>query len=90
MTVVNLRSLRNEADFLPASIDDAAAVRAAVLEAGHTPALADGLVGWLIAKAAGHADNSSPTTRSRYRRILATLPPTVSGNATGRYRTLAA
>jgi hypothetical protein len=85
MSVVNIRALRNEADHLPSSIEEAASVRAAIIDAGHSPTLADSVVGWLIAKAAGHADATSPTTRSKYRRVLATLPGTVRSGATGRY-----
>jgi len=84
MTVVNLRALRNEADHLPSSLEEAAAIRAALLDAGQPPQVADGIVGWLIAKATGQPDLTAATTRSRYRRVLATLPPTVGNNATGR------
>lgn len=90
MSVVNLRALRNEADFLPSSIDDAARVRQAIIDAGNPAQVADGIVGWLISKAAGHPDRTASDTRSRYRRILATLPPTVGNNATGRYLSKAA
>lgn len=89
MSVVNIRALRNEADHLPASLEDAAAVRRSLIDAGQTPQVADGIVGWLVAKATGEPDYTSAPTRSRYRRILATLPVAGSSGATGRYLRMA-
>jgi hypothetical protein len=77
----NLRALRVEAAFMPASVEAAAQLRQQLVDAGHSSALADGIVGWLIGKAAGHVDRSSSATRSSYRRILSALP-LESGDAT--------
>lgn len=66
-------SLRNEADWLPSDLDDLAALRRQIIEAGHPGHVANGLIGWLLAKAVGERDATSPTTRSKYRKILAGL-----------------
>lgn len=88
---VNIRALRNEADFLPEQVSDLASVRENVLAAGHAPAVADGIVGWLVAKANGQPDLTSSKTRSRYRRILAELPTSAKvRRAMGAYRVRAA
>lgn len=64
---------RNEADWLPSDVDDLVELRRRVIELGQSPSVANGLVGWLLSKAAGEEDRSGPNTRARYRRILAEL-----------------
>jgi hypothetical protein len=83
MSVVNLRALRNEADHLPSSLDEAMTVRRRLIEAGQSRAIADGIMAWLVTKATGEPDTTDAATRSRYRRILATIPP-LHSRATGR------
>lgn len=69
------RDLRNEADYLPETVEDLVDLRQLVIEAGHSAPVANGLVGWLLSKAAGEADTTSSRTRSTYRKILAELEP---------------
>jgi hypothetical protein len=66
---------RNEADFLPESLEDLADLRRRVMDAGHSAPVANGLLGWLVSKAAGEDDVTNSVTRSKYRKILAELPP---------------
>lgn len=73
-------SLRNEAEWIPTSMETLAALRARLTEAGHPAAIVSGLTGWLVAKGAGEEDRTSSDTRSRYRRILADLE-TLDGEA---------
>lgn len=68
------RDLRNEATYLPTSVEELVALRQAVIDLGHTEQIANGLIGWLIAKAGRQPDAGSARTRSAYRKILAELP----------------
>ena len=65
--------LRNEAAYLPESVEDLADLRRRVIAAGYPQQTASGIVGWLVAKAAGDPDLTSAPTRSQYRKILAEL-----------------
>lgn len=69
------RDLRNEAAWLPATLDELEDVRGRLVDAGHPPPIVNGLTGWLVAKALGERDATASDTRSRYRRILAELGP---------------
>ena len=71
----NRRGLRNEAAFLPTSVEDLAELRRRIVDAGHPAQTASGIVGWLVAKTAGDPDPTSAPTRSQYRKILAELEP---------------
>ena len=73
VATVNQRALRNEAAWLPETLEDAVAVRRAIMDAGYARAHADGVVGWLVGKAAGEPDTTGQAVRSRYRKLLATL-----------------
>jgi hypothetical protein len=68
-----------EAPFLPETFDELLELRRQLRAAGHSPAVVNGVVAWLVGKAAGEPDESAATTRSRYRRILSDLgaPTTV-------------
>lgn len=67
------RDLRGEADFLPSTVEDLVELRRQLVAAGHPDQVASGILGWLVAKAAGDPDQTSPTTRATYRKILAGL-----------------
>jgi hypothetical protein len=78
---VDPRSIREEGPWLAwlNTLDDAAELRALVLEAGESAPIAGGLVAWLIAKKSGHPDLSESKTRAKYRRLLAELGPPPTG-----------
>lgn len=65
--------IRNEASWIPRSFDDVEDLRERLIEAGHSAAIVNGLTGWLMAKALGHVDETSASTRTRYRKVLAEL-----------------
>lgn len=78
------KDLRIEAQFLPDSLGDLLALRPRLvamiatgevdgIRASSADTVADGIVGWLVAKAAGETDTLTASTRSRYRRILGQL-----------------
>lgn len=69
----NPRALRNEADYLPGSLEDLIELRSRVITAGHSAPVANGLIGWLLSKANGEPDVTGPDTRAKYRKILAGL-----------------
>lgn len=48
-------------------------LRAQLLEQGVSPAVADGIVGWVTGRAAGQVDGRSPATAAAYRRQLRQL-----------------
>lgn len=64
---------RNEADFVPESVEDLAELRRRIIAAGYSASVANGLLGWLVSKGAGEADVTESKTRSKYRKILAEL-----------------
>ena len=77
------RDLMIEADYLPASVADLAELRRQLVQmiasgectevkSSSANTTADSIVGWLVSKLDG-ADQLSPDTRSRYRRILGQL-----------------
>jgi len=87
------RDLRIERHYLPSSIDELSELRQRVLDLGEPEPTANGLIGWLVAKASGEVDASSAPTRSKYRRILARLDeldPAGPGRRTGGYTRLGA
>lgn len=78
------KDLMIEGAFLPSSVEDLIDLRDRVVELiaagdvdGIKPsgadAVANGITGWLVAKAAGQTDTLSAPTRSRYRKVLAAL-----------------
>ncbi|HEV8675001.1 MAG TPA: hypothetical protein VGX21_13220 [Methylomirabilota bacterium] len=73
-------SVKNEGPYIPEpeAVEDLIALRRAIIDAGHSPSTAAGLVGWLVAKAAGDPDTTGPSTRSNYRKILDELKPVVA------------
>ena len=62
-----------ERDFVPATLEEAAELRRAIITAGHGPAVASAIVGWLLEKSHEGIDRSGQPTRARYRRVLASL-----------------
>lgn len=83
---VTARHLRNERESLPDDLDDLLELRAAILAAGYSRRVADGVIGWLVGIVAGdhgRPDAVSGPTRARYRRVLADVagrPPNEPGN----------
>jgi hypothetical protein len=73
MSEINPRSITDEGPFIPASLADVIDLRQRVLDAGHSESVANGVVGFVVAKAAGEATPLTDVTRSRYRRILREL-----------------
>lgn len=69
------RDLRNEAEHLPESVEDAAVLYDRLIEAGHSPSVALAISGWTTIKATGRPDPTNSATRARYRKILAELEP---------------
>jgi hypothetical protein len=67
------KDLREEAEHLPASLDDLIGLHDRVVELGISRQVADGLCMWVLAKQRGAADNTGSDTRARYRKILAQL-----------------
>lgn len=72
-TKMRADALRNEADWLPEDLGDLVDLRRRIIAAGHASQVANGIVGWLLSKAAGERDDTASDTRSRYRKILAEL-----------------
>lgn len=64
--------LRNEAAYLPSSLEELEDVRRRLVAAGTRPATASGVVGWLLAKAHGE-DPTDSVTRSKYRKLLTSI-----------------
>lgn len=67
---VNKRALRNEAAWLPRSLDDVVIVTRVLAEAEVPNQMANGIVGWLVAKSAGLPDRTSERSRAAYRKVL--------------------
>ena len=59
-----------EQDFTPTTVADLVELRRAVLDAGWSDAVANGLIGWLVGRSTGGVDTSGAPTSARYRRIL--------------------
>ena len=72
-TKINRRALRDEAAFLPLTMESVQELRRALQDAGHSHRVANGVCSWLMAKQNGESDETAPDTRSRYRRILTEL-----------------
>jgi hypothetical protein len=72
-TGTNPRSLTIEAAWLPESLDELQETRRRLTEAGYSHREVAGCAGWLLAKAAGDPDMTSPESRSKYRRMLEAL-----------------
>lgn len=63
-----------EKDFVPATLEEAAELRRALVDRGLlSPAEASGLVGWQLEKAFDGVDHTSKTTRAKYRKALKAL-----------------
>ncbi len=73
MAEINLRALRNEAEWLPSSLDDVVAIHDVLKASGQSDQVTNGIVGWLVSKKAGRPDNLGSPTRSTYRKVLAGL-----------------
>jgi hypothetical protein len=67
------RDIRNESAWLPEDLDELLYVTGCAEAEGHPPQVAKGLGMWLVEKALGLPDKTSAPTRSRYRKILASL-----------------
>lgn len=70
----NQHSRLPEEDWAPNTLEDLIDLRHKVIAADIAPRTADRLIAWVLTKAAGEPDQTSPNTRSNYRKILATLP----------------
>ena len=84
MSMTERKDLRIEGEFIPLEVEDLIALRTRVVDlvaAGEIedvkPKMADsvanGITGWLVAKASGDRDTLAASTRSRYRRVLTRL-----------------
>src|SRR5712671_874773 len=79
MTTKNTTDLRDgwkkrgiEWAMLPATLDDLAQLREEILRLGEPAQVANGLLGWLTARAKGQDTSGTGTpTAARYRKILA-------------------
>lgn len=82
------RSIRDEAEWIREnlSVVELADLRQRIMEHGHSSQVADRLVGWIVAKAAGRGDETSSDTRARYRKILAELGPAGEPEPSGKGR----
>lgn len=85
---INPRSLREEADYIPKTLDELADLKARLHAADLTASVVYGLCAWLTDKATGRPDTTSPTTRASYRRVLRELAEHPSPG-TGEYLQLA-
>lgn len=63
----------SEAPFLPETLGDLIDLAQRLEQRGHSIAKIQGCVGWVALKAAGKRDTTAPSTRSRYRKMLADL-----------------
>lgn len=77
------RDLRDEADHLPTSLADLIDLRTRVIEHGEPVRVANGVCGFVVAKAAGQPDGLASDTRARYRRILRELAASDGGPGKG-------
>lgn len=71
---IHVRSLRDEAEWLPSSLDDLAELIALADQRYRRPEMA-GLVDWLVRKVMGWPDPTSSATRAKYRKMLRELGP---------------
>jgi hypothetical protein len=63
-----------ERAFVPENVREAAVLRRAILDQGHGQATANAIVGWLIGRDQEDADKAGGSVRSRYRKVLESLP----------------
>lgn len=63
--------IRGERAYIPETVEELSVLRTRLVAAGHSDAVVNGLVGWLVAKASG--DHGSGSSATRYRKILAEL-----------------
>lgn len=79
-----MRTYRNDRDreqsvtqaerpFLAPAFEEWEALDGAMADLGHGPQVRQGVIGWLLVKRQGLRDSSSAPTRSRYRKILASV-----------------
>lgn len=75
MRAVRSDSIRGEGEWVPDldQVRELAELRRLIIEVGESPATANGIIGWLVAKAAGERDTTGSDVRARYRRVLARL-----------------
>ncbi len=75
------KDLMIEGDFLPKTVEDLVVLRTRIVEAVQSGAIdevkpsaadsvANGITGWLVAKASGQTDTLGPSTRAKYRKVL--------------------
>src|ERR1700681_497779 len=67
-------SWRIERDFVPLSLEEAQTLRRAIIDAGYGQAMASTVVGWLLDKSIDGVDRTGNGERTRYRKVLASLP----------------
>lgn len=71
---VHPHSLRDEAEWLPESLDDLADV-IALADRHYNRSQMAGLADWLVRKVMGWPDPTSSATRAKYRKMLRALSP---------------
>jgi len=55
------------------TLKDARELRRELIEAGYSPTIASGIVGWIIEKSHSGVSDVAPASQTRYRSILAGL-----------------
>jgi hypothetical protein len=67
------RSSKIENDYPLRSLKDARELRRTLIDAGYSPTIASGVVGWIIEKSHSGVSDVAPASQTRYRSILAGL-----------------
>lgn len=78
--------VRNEASWIPRTLEDLELVRERLATAGQTAPVINGITGWLAAKALGDHTSASGDTAARYRKILGELGTGPNPNGDRRLR----
>lgn len=73
ITNVNPRSIADEGPFITTDVAELASLKARLIAAGQPAPFAAGVISWLVDKAAGQRDETSSSTRARYRKALRDL-----------------
>ena len=77
-TTVNPRSIGAEAPFITTDVNKLATLQAELVARGYANQVtAQGIVAWLVNKAAGRPDVTSSDTRAKYRKILSEAAPII-------------
>lgn len=75
MRAVRSDSIQQEGVWIPDAdqVAELIELRVQIIELGESTTTANGIIGWLVSKAAGERDTTGPATRSKYRKVLAQL-----------------